>query len=240
MGRRAAFALTVSLASATAMAHPRDRLAVETTGHHATWQPMQDTFESELTRFASTDDDHAQRAEVRATYALAGAPSTGVRVAAFGAQVLHGDWSSTAATSSTQRVGASLEASHELATWLVVEGSVSCVQARFDADAIAAGATALSPRVISSVGAKAVRGESFVAFRARGLTAHADSDDGLVESESRALLDLEAGAQRGAWGFTVTVENLLDSGWRDGPRGDLAALGSGTPLTAKAAVSFAY
>lgn len=243
MGRFSALAFVpATLASATVLAHPRDRIAFEASGHRATWEPIHDALAagSELSRFGTTDDDHAERAELRASYAISSAPTMGVRMAAFSTQVLHGDWSSTAATSSTQRLGMALEASTALTSWLVIDGSVSCAQARFAANAVAQGATSISPRAISALSAKAVRGDSFVSLRARGLTAHADSEDGLLVAEGRALWDLSAGTRRGNWDIAVTVENLLDSDWLEAPSADFTELASGTPLTAKALLSYAY
>ncbi len=182
-------------------------------------------------------------------------------------QVWNGDAGGTEASDPTRRIGLDLEGSTDVTPWLSLDANVTFAQASFVANrgnapcrssggaaplCRAVGAVALAPRWMGSGGATAKRGNSFVALRGRGIADRAGNEDNTLVAEGYLIFDLIAGTERGAWGFNLTVNNLLNSAWREAqfaeesrvaPTADLVEqmhFTPGIPLTATATASYAW
>jgi hypothetical protein len=167
-------------------------------------------------------------------------------------QVWSGDNGGTEASEPTHRFGLDLEASAELASWLAVDGNVTWAKARFAANAGNGGAVALAPRWMGSAGVTARRKASFASVRGRGISDRPGSEDGALTAEGYVIVDVVAGTQRGAWGLNLTVQNLLDSAWREAqfaeasrvaPTADVVEqmhFTPGAPLTATLTAAYRY
>lgn len=167
-------------------------------------------------------------------------------------QVWNGDAGGTESSDASQRIGLDLEGSTNLTRWLSLDANVTWAQARFVANAGNGGAVALAPRWMGSGGLTAKQGKSFVALRARGIADRPGNEDGTLVAEGYLLLDVIAGTERGNWGVNLTINNLLDSDWREAqfaeesrvtPLADLVEqmhFTPGIPLTATLAASYAW
>ena len=149
-------------------------------------------------------------------------PSTTTRVAMdvwylhlSSEQVWNGDAGGTEASDATHRFGLDLEGSTDVTSWLSLDANVMWAKARFAANAGNGGAVALAPRWMGHGGITAKRGNSFVSLRGRGIADRPGTEDGALVAEGYLLFDLIAGTERGSWGFNLTVNNLLDSEWRE-------------------------
>jgi hypothetical protein len=167
-------------------------------------------------------------------------------------QVWSGDNGGTEASDPTRRFGMDIEGSTDLTSWLSLDGNVTWAKARFTANAGNGSAIALAPRWMGSAGATAKRKDSFVSLRGRGISDRAGNEAGTLTAEGYLILDVIAGTRHGAWGFNLTVNNVLDSEWREAqfaeesrvaPTADLVEqmhFTPGIPLTATATVSYSY
>jgi hypothetical protein len=167
-------------------------------------------------------------------------------------QVWSGDEGGTEASAATQRFGLDIEGSTALTRWLSIDGSVTWAKSRFVASASNAGAVALAPRWMGSAGATATRGKTFVSLRGRGISDRPGNEDGSLVAEGYLVMDLVAGTQRGAWGATLTINNLTNTTWREAqfaedsrvsPTADVMEqmhFTPGIPLTATAQASYTY
>ncbi len=167
-------------------------------------------------------------------------------------QVWSGDAGGTEASDRTRRFGLDIEGSTQLTKWLSIDGNVTWAKSRFVANAGNSGAIALAPRWMGMAGFTAKRGEHFVSLRGRGISDRAGNEDGTLTAEGYVVMDLVAGTRRGAWGFNLTVNNLLDTNWREAqfaeesrvsPTAELAEqmhFTPGIPLTATATASYSY
>lgn len=167
-------------------------------------------------------------------------------------QVWSGDFGGTEASDRTRRFGMDIEGSTSVTKWLSVDGNVTWAKARFVANAGNAGAIALAPRWMASGGLTAKKGESFISLRGRGISDRAGNEDGTLTAEGYMLFDVVAGTRRGAWGLNLTINNVLDTEWREAqfaeesrvsPTADLAEqmhFTPGIPLTATATASYSY
>lgn len=169
-------------------------------------------------------------------------------------QVWSGDNGGTEASDPTRRFGLDIEGSTQLASWLALDGNVTWAKARFVANAGNGSAVALAPRWMGSAGltARTKTGASFVSLRGRGISDRAGTEDGALTAEGYVLVDVVAGTRRGAWGVNLTINNLLDTEWREAqfaeasrvaPAADVVEqmhFTPGIPLTATATVSYSY
>jgi outer membrane receptor protein involved in Fe transport len=167
-------------------------------------------------------------------------------------QVWSGDAGGTEASAPTHRFGLDIEASTQLTKWLAIDGNVTWAKSRFVANAGNGGAVALAPRWMGSAGATASRGKSFVALRTRGISDRPGNEDATLTAKGYLIFDVIAGTEHGPWGFTLTVNNLFNSDWREAqfaeasrvsPTADLVEqmhFTPGLPLTATAQASFTY
>jgi hypothetical protein len=163
--------------------------------------------------------------------------------------VWSGDAGGTEASDPTRRFGLDIEGSTAVSSWLSLDGSVTWAQARYGTG----GAVALAPRWMGTAGLTAKLGRmGFVAVRTRGISDRAGTEDGALTAEGYVLVDVIAGARRGAWGINLTINNLLDTKWREAqfaeesrvaPSAELVEqmhFTPGIPLTATTTISYTY
>lgn len=167
-------------------------------------------------------------------------------------QVWSGDAGGTESSAPTRRFGLDIEGSTQLTRWLALDGNVTWAKSRFVANAGNGGAVALAPRWMGSAGVTASKGSHFVSLRGRGISDRPGSEDGSLVAEGYLIFDLVAGTRRGAWGASLTVNNLSNSDWREAqfaeasrvsPTADVVEqmhFTPGIPLTATAQVSYTY
>lgn len=167
-------------------------------------------------------------------------------------QVWSGDEGGTTPSAPTQRFGLDIEGATALTSWLQIDGNVTWAKSRFVANAGNAGAVALAPRWMGSAGATAIRGKSWISLRGRGISDRPGNADGSLVAEGYLVMDLVASTHRGAWGATLTVNNLTNTQWREAqfaeqsrvsPTADVMEqmhFTPGIPLSATAQVSYTY
>ncbi|HEY5920220.1 MAG TPA: TonB-dependent receptor, partial [Kofleriaceae bacterium] len=167
-------------------------------------------------------------------------------------QVWNGDAGGTEASDPTRRIGLDVEGSTDITSWLSLDANLTFAQASFVANRGNGGAVALAPRWMGSGGLTAKRGKSFIALRSRGIADRAGNEDNSLVAEGYVLFDLIAGTERGAWGVSLTLNNLTNTEWREAqfaeesrvsPTADLAEqmhFTPGIPLTATATASYAW
>ena len=95
-------------------------------------------------------------------------------------------------------------------------------------------------------------GKSFLALRGRGIADRPGNEDNTLVADGYLIFDLIAGTERGSWGFNLTLNNLLNSDWREAqfaeasrvsPTAEVAEqmhFTPGVPLTATATATYAW
>ncbi len=130
-------------------------------------------------------------------------------------QVWSGDAGGTEASDPTRRFGLDMEGSVDATPWLKLDANVTWSKASFVANRGNGGGLALAPRWMGSGGATVHDGGRFVSLRARGIGDRAGNDEGTLTAEGYVLVDVVAGARRGAVELNLTVNNALDTAWRE-------------------------
>jgi hypothetical protein len=130
-------------------------------------------------------------------------------------QVWNGDEGGTEAAGATERYGADLEVAWSPWRALTFDANLELAHAAFVANAGNGGAVALAPRLIAGGGVTLRAGNASLALRARGIGPRPANLDGTLTAEGYAVLDVVASYAAGPWRFGLTVNNLLDSSWRE-------------------------
>jgi len=131
-------------------------------------------------------------------------------------QVWSGDTGGTEPAGATRRFGLDMEGSLDATPWLSLDANVTWAHATFVANAGNGGALALAPRWMGS-GGVTVHDEhrGFVAVRARGIGDRPGNDDGTLTAEGYLIFDVIAGRRVGSVDLGLTINNALDSDWRE-------------------------
>jgi hypothetical protein len=149
-------------------------------------------------------------------------------------------------------VGLDIEGSTDVTSWFTFDANVTWSQASFVTNHGNGGAVALAPRWMASGGVTAKQRKSFVALRGRGIADRPGNDDGTLVAEGYLIFDLIAGAQRGSWGMTLTVQNLTNASWREAQFAEASRVSPladvveqmhftpGMPLTTTAQLSYGW
>jgi outer membrane receptor protein involved in Fe transport len=165
-------------------------------------------------------------------------------------QVWNGDEGGTEAAGATQRYGADLDFVWSPWSWLTVDANLELAHASFVANAGNGGAVALAPRIMGGGGVTLREGQASVALRARGIGPRPANEEDTLTADGYLVLDLIASYAIGPWRFGLTVDNVLDSPWREAQfaetsrlRGEATAVEDihftpGTPLVALFAIGF--
>jgi outer membrane receptor protein involved in Fe transport len=141
--------------------------------------------------------------------------------------VFQGDAGVFAPSSATERYGLDLELRHRLLPWLYADVDLSLAHAEFAADRGNGGAVALAPRVTYTGGLTARHPRGWkAALRVRGIGDRPIVDprdepafralgQPVPQAQGYAILDASAGYEHERFEVLVSVENLLDTSWRE-------------------------
>jgi hypothetical protein len=144
--------------------------------------------------------------------------------------VWSGDAGGTEPSSASRRYGVDIEATYNPTPWLKLDGTLSLARSTLVQNAGNSNGLALAPRLMGQGGVTVYRGPRFVALRARGIGDRPGNDDGSLTAEGYLIFDLIAGYTFGKLDLNVTVNNLLDSDWREAQFADESAVMPGGPV----------
>ena len=207
----------------------------------------------------STNGDGALARAIGGETGLRMKPSSASRVSAdvwylrlSSEQVWSGDAGGTEASDPTRRFGIDVEGSVDAAPWLSLDANVTWAHATFVANRGNNGALALAPRWMGSGGATVHGQTGFVAVRARGIGDRPGNDDGSLTAQGYLIFDVIAGQQLGSVELNLTINNALDTAWREAqfaeasrvtPTGELVEqmhYTPGMPLTATMTAAYTW
>ncbi|HEX8114584.1 MAG TPA: TonB-dependent receptor [Kofleriaceae bacterium] len=206
--------------------------------------PKLDLFANAGSGFHSNDArgsvaSHGDGALARGLGAEAGLRTTVVPHARLAADVwyLHldselvwnGDEGGTSPSGPTRRYGVDLEAEVSPLPWLRFDGNLSLAHAAFVHNAGNGSALALAPRIMGQGGVTLLHGPAFVSLRARGIGDRPGNDRGTLTAQGYLIFDLIAGRTFGKLDLNLTVNNLLNSDWREAQFADTSAIVPGGP-----------
>lgn len=166
--------------------------------------------------------------------------------------VWSGDAGGTEASGSTRRYGVDLEASWAPRSWFRFDGTMSIARATLVRNAGNSNGLALAPRIMGQGGVTFSKGAQFVALRARGIGDRPGNDDGSLTAKGYLIFDLIAGKKLGKLDINLTLNNLLDSAWREaqfadesrvtptGPLVEQMHFTPGVPLTATLTAAYTF
>jgi hypothetical protein len=145
--------------------------------------------------------------------------------------VWDGDTGGTDAAGATRRYGVDLEGAWQILPWLYFDANASLAHSEFVDNAGNGNALALAPKIMGQGGLRVVRGNSFIALRGRGIGDRPGNDTNTLTAEGYFIFDLIAGTKLDKLGLNLTVNNLLDSDWREAQFADTVAIAPGaTPV----------
>jgi hypothetical protein len=130
-------------------------------------------------------------------------------------QVWNGDEGTTEPAGATVRYGLDTDAVWEATPWLSVDANVEIAHASFVANAGNGNALALAPKLLGGGGVTFHRGGTMIALRGRGIGPRPANDSNTLTADGYFILDLVAAETIGRWRFGLTIDNLLDSAWRE-------------------------
>ncbi len=166
--------------------------------------------------------------------------------------VWSGDAGGTEASDSTRRYGVDLEAAYNPAAWIRIDGTLTLARSTLVQNAGNSNGLALAPKIMGQGGVTLVHGPQFVSFRARGIGDRPGNDDGSLTAQGYLIFDLIAGRTFGRLGVNLTLNNLLNSPWREaqfadesritptGPVVEQMHFTPGTPLTATVTAAYTF
>ncbi|MDB4958882.1 MAG: putative TonB-dependent receptor [Myxococcales bacterium] len=167
-------------------------------------------------------------------------------------QAWNGDEGGTSPSDPTRRFGLDIEGSTDATDWLSLDANVTWSHATFVANHGNAGAVALAPRWMGSGGVTVHGKSSFIALRGRGIADRPGNDAGTLTAEGYFIFDLIAGHRIGKLDLNLTLNNLLDSDWREAQFADSSRVTPtadvveqmhftpGLPLTATFTAAYAF
>jgi hypothetical protein len=229
--------LTTGGTAGAAIASPKLSVEVETT-------PQLNLFANGGYGFHSNDArgnvaGHGAGALARALGAEAGVRTTAiphVRLAAD-AWYLHldselvwsGDEGGTEPSAPTRRYGIDVEGVYTPVPWFRLDGNVGIAHAGFVANRGNAGAVALAPKRMGSGGVTIIDGPHYVALRARGIADRPGNDANTLTAQGYLIFDLIAGTSIGKLAANLTINNLLNTPWREAQFAATSAITPGAP-----------
>jgi hypothetical protein len=229
--------------------------------------PKLDLFANAGSGFHSNDArgnvaSHGEGALARGLGAEAGFRTTAIPHARLSADfwylhldselVWSGDQGGTERSDPTRRYGVDLEAEYSPLPWLRLDGNLSLAHAAFVHNAGNGSALALAPRIMGQGGVTLLHGPAFVSLRARGIADRPGNDGGTLTAQGYLIFDLIAGRTFGKLDLNLTLNNLLDSDWREaqfagtsaivpgGPAVEQMHFTPGIPLTATATAAYRF
>ena len=166
--------------------------------------------------------------------------------------VWSGDAGGTEASGSTRRYGVDVEASYAPRPWLRLDGTLSIARSTLVENAGNSNGLALAPRIMGQGGVTLVHGPQSVALRTRGIGDRPGNDDGTLTAKGYLIFDLIVGRTLGKLDLNLTINNLLNTRWREAqfadesrvtPTADVVEqmhFTPGLPLTATATAAYRF
>jgi outer membrane receptor protein involved in Fe transport len=115
--------------------------------------------------------------------------------------------------------------------WLRLDANVSIAHSAFVANHGNGSALALAPKLMGQGGVTLVDGDQFVALRARGIADRPGNDEDTLTAQGYLIFDLMAGRSFGKHlDVHLTVNNLLDSDWREAQFADSSRVTPTAPI----------
>ncbi len=143
--------------------------------------------------------------------------------------VWNGDEGGTEPSGPTRRYGVDLEGSYSPLPWLRLDGNLSLAHAAFVHNAGNGNGLALAPKIMGQGGVTLLHGPAFVSLRARGIGDRPGNDSGTLTAQGYLIFDLIAGRTFGKLDLNLTINNLLNSDWREAQFADTSAIVPGGP-----------
>ena len=112
----------------------------------------------------------------------------------------------------------------------IVSSSLSIARSTLVQNAGNSNGLALAPRLMGQGGITLVRGPSFVSLRTRGIADRPGNDAGTLTAEGDLIFYLIAGHSFGKLDLNLTINNLLNSAWREAQFADASAVVAGGPV----------
>jgi hypothetical protein len=228
---------TTGGSAARAMLLPKLSIEAEVT-------PKLDLFANAGSGFHSNDArgdvaTHGDGALARGTGAEAGFRTTAVPHTRLSADfwylhldselVWNGDEGGTEPSGPTRRYGVDLEGSYSPLPWLRLDGNLSLARSAFVHNAGNGNGLALAPKIMGQGGITLLHGPAFVSLRTRGIGDRPGNDSGTLTAQGYLIFDLMAGRTFGKLDVNVTINNLLNSDWREAQFADTSAVVPGGP-----------
>jgi outer membrane receptor protein involved in Fe transport len=144
--------------------------------------------------------------------------------------VWSGDEGGTQASGPTRRYGVDLEAAYRPWPWLKLDANISLARSTFVHNAGNSNGLALAPRLMGQGGITLVHGSEFLGLRARGIADRPGNDAGTLTAQGYLIFDLVAGRTFGKLDLNLTINNLLNTDWREAQFADASAVMPGAPV----------
>jgi len=144
--------------------------------------------------------------------------------------VWSGDAGGTEASGPTRRYGVDLEGSYSPTSWLRLDGNLSIARSTFVHNAGNGNGLALAPKLMGQGGVTLMQGPAFVSLRTRGIADRPGNDDGTLTAQGYLIFDLMTGCSFGKVDLDLTLNNLLNSEWREAQFADESAVVRGGPV----------
>lgn len=166
--------------------------------------------------------------------------------------VWSGDAGGTEASDPSRRYGFDVEASFTPTSWLRFDGSLTLARSTLVRNAGNSNGLALAPKLMGQGGVTLGGGTRFVSLRARGIGDRPGNDAGSLTAEGYLIFDLVAGIAVKKLTLNLTLNNLLNSDWREaqfadesritptGPLVEQMHFTPGIPLTATLTAAYTF
>jgi len=166
--------------------------------------------------------------------------------------VWSGDAGGTAPSNPTRRYGVDFEVNYNPTPWLRFDGTLSVARASLVRNAGNNNAVALAPKLMGQGGVTFIHGPQFVTIRTRGIGDRPGSTDRSLTAKGYVIFDLIAGRTFGKLDVNVTVNNILNTDWREAQFADSSRVhpdadiveqmhfAPGIPLTATATAAYRF
>lgn len=130
--------------------------------------------------------------------------------------VWSGDEGTTETSGATRRYGIDAELRGQLLPWLWTDFDITRSKARFVSNAGNGDAVALAPTTTMSAGLSAQHSSGFFgSFRADHIAERPAIEDESLKAEGFTLFHLSTGYRYQHWEFTLSVQNLFNTTWRE-------------------------
>jgi len=144
--------------------------------------------------------------------------------------VWDGDTGGTDAEGATRRYGVDLEGAYNPLPWLRLDANVSIAHSEFVDNHGNGNAVALAPKLMGSGGITVTKGKQFIALRGRGIADRPGNDANTLTAKGYFIFDLMAGRTFGKLGVNLTLNNLLNSTWREAQFADESRVTPTSPI----------